>query len=111
MVSGERILLVAAEPREFDGLRRFCSGLRKLPWPVDWARSAESGGRRIWMVANGAGATHAGQAVDVAVPACRPQAIVSMGFCGALDPALQIGDIFVATSIEGRDLAAVPSGP
>ena len=100
MVSGQRILLVAAEPREFDGLLRFCPGVRKLAWPVYWARGAESAGRELWMVANGAGAPHAGRAVEAAFPACRPEAIVSMGFCGALDPALGIGDIFVATAVD-----------
>ena len=92
-------MLVAAEPREFDGLLRCCSGLRKLAWPVYWARSAECGGRQFWMVANGAGAAHAGKAVKVAYAECQPEAIVSMGFCGALDPALQIGDVFVATAL------------
>jgi adenosylhomocysteine nucleosidase len=58
------------------------------------------------MVANGAGAAHAARAVDVAVPECRPQVIVSMGFCGALDQALNIGDIFVATSIGTQPLPA-----
>jgi hypothetical protein len=100
MVSGQRILLVAAEPREFDGLLRFCSGVRKLAWPVYWARSGECGGRRLWMVANGAGAAHAGRAAEAACAACRPEAIVSMGFCGALDPALEIGDVFVATAVD-----------
>ena len=93
-------MLVAAEPREFDGLLRFCSGVRKLAWPVYWARSAESGARQLWMVANGAGAAQAGRAVEVACAACRPEAIVSMGFCGALDPALEIGDVFVATAVD-----------
>lgn len=52
------------------------------------------------MVANGAGATHAGPATAAAAAQCRPEAIVSMGFCGALDPALNIGDVFVATTVE-----------
>jgi adenosylhomocysteine nucleosidase len=99
MVSGQRILLVAAEPREFGGLLRFCTGVRKLAWPVYWARSGECAGQQFWMVANGAGATHAGKAVEQACAECRPEAIVSMGFCGALDPALQIGDVFVATAV------------
>jgi len=100
MVSSQRILLVAAEPREFAGLVPFCSGVRKVDWPVRWSRCGDSGGRELWMVANGAGPEHAGQAVEVAHPACGPQAIVSMGFCGALDPNLEIGDIFVATAVE-----------
>jgi len=105
MVPEQRILLVAAEPREFAGLLRRCRGRRRLAWPVHWARTAESGGRRFWMAANGAGAAHAAQAVDVAVPACRPDAIVSMGFCGALDPALRVGDVVVAAG--GQQ----PAGP
>jgi len=100
MVSSKRILLVAAEPREFAGLVPFCSGVRKVDWPLQWSRRGESGGRELWMVANGAGPEHAGRAVEVAHPDCRPEAIVSMGFCGALDPNLGIGDIFVATAVE-----------
>lgn len=103
MVSGQRILLVAAEPREFDGLLRLCSDVRKISWPVDWARYGESGGRHFWMAANGAGAKYAGQAVDAACAACHPEAVVSMGFCGALDPALKVGDVFVATAIAAED--------
>jgi adenosylhomocysteine nucleosidase len=91
---------VAAEPREFVGLLPLCSGLRKLHWPVDWARYGECQDRQFWMVANGVGPKNAGFAVDVAHPFCNPAAIVSMGFCGALDPVLGIGDIFVATAVE-----------
>jgi len=100
MVSGQRILLVAAEPREFAGLLPFCSSVRKVGWPVYWARYGESAGRQLWMVANGAGTVHAGRAVEVVQPECRPEAIVNMGFCGALDPALSLGDVFVATAVE-----------
>jgi len=106
MVSGQRILLVAAEPREFAGLLPFCTGVRRLRWPVYWARYGESAERQFWMVANGAGPARAAKAVEVALLACRPQAIVSMGFCGALDPALNIGDIVVATGLAGRRAAS-----
>ena len=100
MVSDQRILLVAAEGREFAGLLPFCSGVRGLAWPVHWAKYAESAGLRLWMVADGAGALHAGKAVELAAAECAPAVIVSMGFCGALDPALRIGDIFVANAIQ-----------
>jgi adenosylhomocysteine nucleosidase len=91
---------VAAEPREFDGLLPFCSEVRNPGWPVYWARRGESDGRQLWMVANGAGPVHAGRAVAVGQTECRPEAIVSMGFCGALDPALRIADVFVASAVE-----------
>lgn len=100
MVSKQRVLLVAAEPREFDGLAAHCSGMRRVDLPVYWAREAECAGRRFSMVANGAGPVHAARAVDAACAASKPDAIVSVGFCGALDPALNIGDVFVATTIQ-----------
>ncbi|MGO4882538.1 MAG: hypothetical protein ACLP59_17145 [Bryobacteraceae bacterium] len=105
---------MAAEPREFDGLLPFCSGVRKLAWPVYWARYGECNGGQFWMVANGAGAAHAETAAEAAVAQCQPEAIVSMGFCGALDPALNIGNIFVASAIDAagrRSSVRVPSSP
>jgi adenosylhomocysteine nucleosidase len=110
MVSSQRVLLVAAEAREFAGLLPLCSGVRKLDWPVQWVRYGESRGRQLWMVANGVGAARAARAVEVGYPACRPEVIVSMGFCGALDPALEIGDVFGATAVEasGRRFPVYP---
>jgi adenosylhomocysteine nucleosidase len=56
-------------------------------------------GPDIRLAENGAGAHHAAAAVDAALADFRPDAIVSMGFCGALDPSLAIADIVVATSV------------
>ncbi len=110
------LLLVAAMPREFDGLLRLASGVRKLAWPLDWARSADLAGARFLMAANGAGAARASEAVAAACRAERPDAVVSYGFCGALDPELRPGEVFVATEVQGPDgrfTAARPcaSGP
>src|SRR5512142_2125352 len=52
------------------------------------------------LVANGAGAKRAAAAVDRAIEKARPDAIVSTGFCGALDESLGIADIAVATAVE-----------
>lgn len=97
------MLFVAAEAREFRGLLPFCGSVQKLDWPLEWARSAELMGRRIWLTANGAGPKRAGEAVDFArseAPKGSLDAVVSTGFCGGLDPELRIGDVFVATSIQ-----------
>ena len=94
------LLLVAAEPREFDGLLRRARGLRRLDWPVAWARSVECGGRRLLLVANGAGAERAARATEAALRRERPGAVASVGFCGALDPALEPGGVYVATSVD-----------
>jgi purine-nucleoside phosphorylase len=109
MVSDERLLLIAAEPREFSGLLQFCRNVRKLDWPVHWARAAELNGRAVLLLANGAGALRAAQAVEVAGSFEKPDLICNMGFCGALDDELKVGDIFVAERVQtcGREYVAV----
>jgi len=83
---------------EFAGLRKHCAAITRISVAADWARMAELNGNRIVMIANGAGARQAAKAVDAARDIST---IVSTGFCGALDPALGIGDIFVAQSVQG----------
>lgn len=80
-----KLLLVASDPMEFRGLKR---------------RDDE-----VHLAENGAGAHHAAAAVDKALGGFRPDIIVNMGFCGALDPALAIGDIVVGTTIFANDRA------
>ena len=65
----------------------------------------------ILLTANGAGAHRAAAAVDAALATFRPDAIVSMGFCGALDPALGIADIVVGTTIFAGDRAFPAESP
>src|SRR5713226_2296972 len=105
------MLFVAAEAREFGGLLPFCKSVERLDWPLAWARRAELNGRKIVLAANGAGPKLAAEAVDWARSEAgngSMEAVVSTGFCGGLDPGLQIGDVFVATGIQtGDEVAAV----
>lgn len=111
MVSGERLLLIAAEPRELQGLVKFCRNVRRLAWPVDWARAAELNGRESWLVANGAGHGRAAQAVDVAQSFGKPGLICSMGYCGALVEGMEVGAIFVAKRVQACDREYVTVWP
>lgn len=56
--------------------------------------------------ARGPGPENAAEAVRIAGQGAS--VIVSTGLCGALDPSLQIGDVFVATSVNGQ-VADTPS--
>ena len=96
------ILMVAAEAREFDGLtgRR---ATRSLGWDLQFARETELNGKRAVLVAHGAGMRMAGLAADVARRSVCPEAVVSTGYCGALDPQLYTGDLFVASSVIDRE--------
>ncbi len=102
----ETILVVAAEAREVGGLLARCSRVQHLRWPVDYARRAELTGRQFLIVCNGAGAARATEAFDVAVGQGRIDRVVSAGTCGALDPVLKPGDIFVASKVEAPELGA-----
>jgi len=92
---------VAAERREFDGVVRKAERIMKLNWPLDFARMAWLKGEPIVLVANGPGPKLAGRATEIARKHQELKGLVSTGFCGALNPALQPCDIFVATEIMG----------
>src|SRR5439155_8865135 len=100
------MLFVAAEAREFSGLLPFCESVKKLDWPLEWARTARLNGLRVYLAANGAGPKLAAKAVDFARYALQdgnPEGVVSVGFCGGLDRSLRIGDVFVADGIQIGD--------
>jgi adenosylhomocysteine nucleosidase len=55
------------------------------------------------MVANGAGPRLAAAALAVARERETVSAVMSIGWCGALDPALRLNDIFVALGVRTED--------
>jgi adenosylhomocysteine nucleosidase len=86
------VLLVAAERFELPRLPQ-ASAVRN-------GYIAERNGMRWILVANGPGPKLAGVAADEFKD--EVDALVSIGLCGGLDPELQVGDIFVATAVNGR---------
>jgi adenosylhomocysteine nucleosidase len=97
------IVAIAAEAREFSGLLRHASRVTPLPWPVDFARRAEIAGAPWVLAANGPGPQLAARAVEAATASERPRALLSTGFCGALDPSLQTGDVFVTRCLQAPE--------
>jgi hypothetical protein len=83
------ILFIGADPREFTGAMRFWRDVKPVKLPVHWARSAVWKKKRVLAIANGAGPHRAAHAAGAA----RYSVLVNVGFCGALDPSLRIGDI------------------
>ena len=99
-----------SRPPQFARLRAHWR-VQPLQLPVHWARTGRWKGREVHAIANGAGAERAFAAVLVAP---KSSAICNIGFCGALDEALQIGDVFAATEVRndaGVWAALVPDGP
>lgn len=93
------LLLIASEAREFRGILRNCGNSVRLNWPVDFAQSAVWNRDRVVMVANGPGFRLASKAAQIAGEKERFRAVVSTGFCGGLDPELQVGDIVEVSSV------------
>ncbi|MBV9267173.1 MAG: hypothetical protein JO061_13470 [Acidobacteriaceae bacterium] len=101
------ILFVASEAAELKPFAELLTGLRKLKWPVDYAYEGILDGKRFMLAANGAGPKLGAQAVEIAVRAMmaaelsssRLEAVVSTGFCGALDPSLRERQIVLGTSV------------
>ena len=118
-----KLLVVAADKRELRGIleqsspRRPLAGGSACPTEqqggtdafvcqtaqlgVDWARSAALREHDLLLVANGAGPARAAAAVDRAAPAFLPDAIVSTGFCGALEERLEVASVVVGTEVVG----------
>jgi nucleoside phosphorylase len=94
------LLFVASEAREFSGVLKHVRGARPAALAVDWSRVGTLAGSKVLLVANGVGVKRAAAAVDRAVERYRPRALISTGFCGALDEKLRIADI--VQGYEGR---------
>ena len=87
-------LVVAAEEREFDGIREELGEGVALYWPeARFARHVVANGVRLWLVANGPGARLVKEAL---VNRRGAGGVISTGYCGALDPSLSVGDIVVS---------------
>ncbi len=100
------IAFIAAESREFSGLRRRVEGLRRVRSGIQYSARGELRGHPVILAANGPGARLAGEATDAATTLGEDvQSLVSTGFCGAVRAGLGPNQIFVATSVNGQ-----PSG-
>lgn len=104
------LLFVAADPRECAGLVSHWQDVRPASLPVLWARTGRWKGREVMAIANGAGTERAFAAVLLAP---KPSAVCNIGFCGALDAALKVGDVVLVTEVregESRYETLVPQG-
>jgi adenosylhomocysteine nucleosidase len=98
-----KLIFVASDPMEFRGIAARTEERKKSRIRVDWAMSARLNGHEVLLVANGVGWKRAAAAVDAAHHAFPAGAVISTGFCGALDPQLAIGDAVVATCVVGPE--------
>ncbi len=99
-----KLLVVASDKMEFAGIVKLAKREGKESAVVSL------GGHTLCLAAGGVGARNAAAAVD-GLMSFGPDAVVSTGFCGALDPEFQIADIITATAVaspQGRRFPARP---
>lgn len=107
MVTAEVLLFIAAEPREFAGLLARTGPGTPLESPARFTREVRVQGRRAILLANGPGPRVVNLALaGIVVEKWKVSQVVSAGFCGALDPALRVGDI-VTEGIWSEDRVVV----
>jgi nucleoside phosphorylase len=94
-----RLLFVASVPMEFRAMLPFTHGRPRTVASLEWAYSGTLGSYEVLFAAHGAGWKRASAAVDAAYSTFGPDAVISTGFCGALDPRLRIGDVVVGTAV------------
>jgi adenosylhomocysteine nucleosidase len=83
-----------------------------LGWPLSFALKATIGGRPWVLAANGPGPRLAHEAAWTGCGMTAVRAVVSTGYCGGLDPALKLGDIFAATEVRcWADSGGYPAMP
>ena len=98
------LCFIAAEEREFRGFLRRLPRLSRQSWPVEFAAKGEWDGAEVILAANGPGPALARGAVEAALAGsagAKVGAVVSTGYCGALDAGLAPGDILVIGEVNG----------
>lgn len=97
----ERIAIFAALQWECRAVLHALRQLRRVRLGAFRGWQGRVGQREVWVVKTGVGVQRAAAAVDAAGGAQAFQLIVSTGCAGGLAPALQPGDLALATAITG----------
>jgi adenosylhomocysteine nucleosidase len=100
-----RVAIVAALEREVSGLTRSCSRVEREYEGrrfVFFEGNVESD--EMIVVCGGIGLEAARRAAEAVIALYRPALLQSVGFAGALDPSLHVGDLFApAVVVDARD--------
>lgn len=93
------IALIAAEAFELESLLKRISNPFNPGLPVRFARVGKWNQTQVICAADGAGPGAAERAAGLVIEKYRPDALWSVGLCGALDHRLGFSDVVVATEV------------
>ncbi len=95
--------MVAAHRAEVKPLARRLEKSERLHGGLPWAATGYLGGLPVVLVAGGIGRENATRAIRRVEERWKMRGIVSTGWCGGLDPALEVGEIVVADRVISED--------
>jgi adenosylhomocysteine nucleosidase len=108
MSNSARIAMVAALEREVRPLLR---RLHRVEREYEWRRFTFFESGESVLVCGGIGAGPARRATEAVIALYQPELVQSVGFAGALDPLLRVGQIFSPSRIiDARDGSSVETG-
>jgi adenosylhomocysteine nucleosidase len=108
MTNSAKVAMVAALEREVRGLVR---GSRLMEREYEGRRFRFFEADNIVLVCGGIGAEAARRATEAVIALYQPELVQSVGFAGALDSRLQVGEIFVPNRvIDAKDGSSVETG-
>jgi len=96
MSSSAKVAMVAALERE---VRPLVKGWRRVEREYEGRRFKFSESGKTVVVCGGIGAEAARRATEAVIALYVPELLMSVGFAGALDPALKVGEIFAPSRV------------
>lgn len=108
-----KIAVITAMPEEFNAVARSLEPgtAIRLSLPGLKALSCQAAGHEFLLVESGMGFGNAARAAESLIRDCRPDLLISTGFCGGIAPELQAGDVVVAQKIISANESGVEEFP
>jgi adenosylhomocysteine nucleosidase len=106
-----KIGIITAMPEEFRAVKISLGTTSALQSGVSGIEHFSAGGHEFLLVQSGMSFTNAAGAAEMLIHNEHPNLLISTGFCGAIMPDLQVGDVVVAEQIViagARGLEEVP---
>ena len=95
----KRIAIIGAIKDEIAGIKKEMRITNTLHWPTGNAFVGEWQGRTIVLIRSGMGCDRARRALAEMAKKFELEQVISIGYAGALDPALKVGDLVVADQV------------
>lgn len=103
--------IICAIPQERRAIVERFPDAARISLGVAAAWSFHAGGNRMTLLESGMGMDNAARATDLMLQVARPDFVLSAGFCGALRPGLQVGNLVCAAEIYTIECGVLASAP